>query len=98
MYIYVECQHKYTFKHLFKMGYKKDEICLIIKEEIFAIYFIAFAVLILHLGLFYVGCVSKGMIGLNWAMINLSICIIAIIICGTINYTIYKKEILKEIR
>ena len=94
----VSAQHKQTFKHLFKMGYKKEEIRKMIKQEIVTIYAIAFIVSTLHIGLFYVGCVSKGMIGVEWVVLNMSIYIIAILVCGLANYYTYKKEILKEIR
>lgn len=94
----VSAQHKQTFKHLFKMGYKKEEIRKMIKQEIVTIYAIALIVSTLHIGLFYVGCVSKGMIGVEWVVLNMSIYIIAILVCGLANYYTYKKEILKEIR
>lgn len=91
-------QHKQTFKHLFKMGYKKDEIRKMIKQEVVIIYFLAFLVAFVHILLFYIGCISKQMISVEWAMFNMSIFIIAIVVCGLVNYFTYKKEILKEIR
>ena len=94
----VSSQHKQTFKHLFKMGYKKEEIRKMIKQEIVSIYAIAFIISTLHIGLFYVGCVSRGMIGLEWVALNMAVYIVAILVCGFTNYYTYKKEILKEIR
>lgn len=90
--------HKQTFKHLFKMGYKKEEIKKMIQQEIFAIYLVAFVICFIHVGLFYVGCVSSGMIEAKWAFINIAIFVIAIVLTGITNYFTYKKEMLKEIR
>ena len=94
----VGTQHKQTFKHLFKMGYKKDEIKKMIQQEIFIIYFIAFSMAFIHNALFYIGCISKGMISSEWALFNMTIFVLAIVLCGITNYFTYKKEILKEIR
>lgn len=94
----VSGEHKRTFTNLFKMGYKKSEIQQMVKQEIFIIYFLAFIVAFIHISLFYVGCISKGMVEIHWAIINMSIFIIALVLCGLSNYFTYKKEILKGIR
>jgi len=94
----VGTQHKQTFKHLFKMGYKKEEIRKMVKQEIVVIYLVAFMVANSHVLLFYVGCMSKGMISLDWGILNMCIFNVAILVCGLVNYYTYKKEILKEIR
>ena len=80
------------------MGYKKEEIKKIIRQEIFIIYFIAFSIAFVHNSLFYIGCITKGMITIDWALLNMSIFVLAIFVCGITNYFTYKKEILKEIR
>ena len=80
------------------MGYKKDEIKKMIQQEIFIIYFIAFSMAFIHNALFYIGCISKGMISSEWALFNMTIFVLAIVLCGITNYFTYKKEILKEIR
>lgn len=90
--------HKQTFKHLFKMGYKKEEIKKMIQQEIFMIYFFTFIICFIHVGMFYYGCINQGLINANWAIINIVIFTVAIVIAGISNYFTYKKEMVKEIR
>lgn len=93
-----ENKNKTTFSHLYKMGYKKDEIIKIIRLEIFAVYFILFMILFVHIGMFYIGCIRYQLITLPWVIFNMSIFTLAILVMGSINYMTYKQSVLKELK
>lgn len=88
-------QRAVTFSHLHKLGYTKQEIVKMIRQEMMLIFGFAFITLFLYVGMNYLPYVFSRYLSLGFMMINIAIFTLAIIVTGIISYRAYKKIIMK---
>ena len=97
--ILLETNHReITFKHLYKLGYTKNELSQIIRQEMLALFGFVLGILVVYIGATYLPYVLLGKMSIWFMLWNMGIFIIALIVVGIYGYRTYQKTMLKGMR
>lgn len=87
-----------TFAHLHKLGYTKNELCKIIKQEILMLFGFILGILVVNIGAAYLPRVLTGQMSAMFMLQNMSIFTIATLVVGVYGYFTYKNTMMKGLK